>query len=86
MSQETVRHWLHKEQSGGRRPRPVVGPSDPQREEQVRALRQLLASLPANEIAVLQDAVALNPNPKIGAMGMRRGQQTPVVTPGTNEK
>ena len=86
VSQETVRRGLHKEQIGWRRPRPIVGSRDPQREEKLQALRQLLATLPANEIAVFQDEVDINTNPKIGAMWMRRGQQAAVVTPGTNEK
>jgi len=64
----------------------VVGPSEPQREAKLRALRQLVARLPANEIAVLQDEGDVNTNPKLGAMGMRRGHQAKVVTPGTNEK
>ena len=86
VSPETIRRWLQKEQIVWRRPGPVVGPTDPQKEAKLRALRQLLASLPANEIAVFQDEVDVNTNPKIGAMWMRRGQQTKVVTPGTNEK
>jgi putative transposase len=86
VGQETVRRWLQKEQIVWRRPCPVVGPSDPQREAKLQALRQLLANLPANEIAVFQDEVEVNTNPEIGAMWMRRGQQAKVVTPGTNEK
>jgi putative transposase len=86
VSQETVRRWLQKEQLVWRRPCPVVGPSDLQKEAKLRALRQLLSSLPANEIAVFQDEVDVNTNPKIGAMWMQRGQQAKVVTPGTNEK
>jgi putative transposase len=84
--QETVRRWLHKEQIVWRRPRPTVEPTDPQHDEKLRDLRQLLASLPANEIAVFQDEVDVNTNPKIGAMWLRRGQQATVLTPGTNEK
>jgi transposase len=86
VSPETVRRWLHREQLVWRRPRPVVGPTDPQREGKLQTLRQLLATLPANEIAVFQDEVDINLNPKIGAMWMRRGQQTEVPTPGTNQK
>ncbi len=86
VSRETVRRWLRQEQIVWRRPRPVVGPCDPQRKEKLQALRQLLASLPANEIAVFQDEVDINTNPQIGAMGMRRGYQAKVVTPGTHEK
>lgn len=86
VSAETVRRWLHHEQLVWRRPRPIVGPTDPQREVKLQALRQLLATLPANEIAVFQDEVDINTNPKIGAMWMRRGQQAEIPTPGTNEK
>jgi putative transposase len=86
VSPETVRRWLQREQVVWRRPRPVVGPTDPQREAKLQALRQLLATLPANEIAVFQDEVDINLNPKIGAMWMRRGQQAEIPTPGTNEK
>lgn len=86
MSRETVRRWLQQEQIVWRRPRPVVGPRDPRREIKLQALRQLLASLPANEIAVFQDEGDINTNPKLGALWMRRGRQARVVTPGTNEK
>jgi transposase len=86
ISAETVRRWLHREQLVWRRPRPVVGPTDPDREVKLQALRQLLATLPANEIVVFQDEVDVNLNPKIGAMWMRRGQQTEIPTPGTNQK
>jgi putative transposase len=86
VSAETVRRWLHREEMVWRRPRPVVGPTDPQREAKLQALRQLLATLPAHEIAVFQDEVDINTNPKLGAMWMRRGQQAEIPTPGTNEK
>jgi putative transposase len=86
VSAETVRRWLQREQVVWRRPRPVVGPTDPQREAKLQALRQLLATLPPNEIAVFQDEGDINTNPKIGAMWMRRGQQVEIPTPGTNEK
>jgi hypothetical protein len=45
-----------------------------------------LRELPADEVAVFQDEVDINTNPKIGSMWMRRGQQAEVVTPGTNVK
>jgi putative transposase len=86
VSAETVRRWLHREQLVWRRPRPVVGPTDPQRTAKLRALRQLLVTLPPSEIAVFQDEVDINTNPKIGAMWMRRGHQAEIPTPGTNEK
>ncbi len=86
VSPETVRRWLHQEHLVWRRPRPVMAPRDPQREQKLRKLRDLLTNLPADEIAVFQDEVDINTNPKIGSMWMRRGEQAEVPTPGTNEK
>jgi putative transposase len=86
VGRETVRRWLRRQGLVYRRPRPVLGPKDPQRAAKVRKLRQLLAELPADAVAVFQDEVDVNTNPKIGSMWMRRGEQAEVVTPGTNVK
>lgn len=86
VGRETIRRWLHQEQLVWRRPRPVLGPVDPQRSEKLARIRRLLEHLPDSEVAVFQDEVDVNTNPKIGAMWMRRGQQAAVVTPGTNHK
>jgi transposase len=86
VSRETVRRWLREQDLVWRRPRPVLGPKDPQRSQKLRRIRALLRHLPPQEVAVFQDEVDVNTNPKIGAMWMRRGQQAQVVTPGTNEK
>lgn len=86
ISRETVRRWLHGGGLAYRRPRPVLGPCDPRRAAKLRKLRQLLAGLPAGEVAVFQDEVDVNTNPKVGAMWMRRGEQAELVTPGTNVK
>jgi putative transposase len=86
VSRETVRRWLHEQDMVWRRPRPVLGPVDPQRTQKLRQIRALLRHLPQDETAVFQDEVDVNTNPKIGSMWMRRGQQAEVVTPGTNTK
>lgn len=86
LSGETVRRGLARSGWVWRRPRPVVGPNDPQYDQKIQALRDLLATLPENETALFQDEVDVNLNPKIGSCWMRRGQQTEVVTPGNNEK
>lgn len=86
VSRETVRRWLHRQNLVWRRPRPVLGPGDPQRAVKLRKLRELLAHLPPDEVAVFQDEVDIDTNPKIGAMWMVRGQQAEVPTPGTNQK
>jgi transposase len=86
VSRETVRRWLHQADLVWRRPRPVLRRQDPQRRRKLRTLRRLLRALPADEVAVFQDEVDINLNPKIGPMWMRRGQQAEVETPGDNDK
>lgn len=86
VSAETVRRCLRREQIVWRRPRPVLGPKDPEYARKLRRIRHLLATLPEDETAVFQDEVDINTNPKIGSMWMRRGVQAEVVTPGTNVK
>jgi putative transposase len=86
VSRETVRRWLHRGNLVYRRPRPVLGPTDEQREKRLDELRTLLAGLPDDETAVFQDEVDINTNPKIGSMWMIKGQQAEVKTPGNNEK
>jgi putative transposase len=86
LSGETIRRGLARLGWVWRRPRPVVGPTDPQYDHKLQALRDLLATLPENETALFQDEVDVNLNPKIGSCWMQRGQQAEVVTPGNNEK
>jgi putative transposase len=86
VGRETVRRWLRGAGLVWRRPRPTIRPKDPAREAKLRAIRALLAGLPAEETAVFMDEVDVNLNPKVGCMWMKRGQQATVETPGTNEK
>lgn len=86
VSAETIRRCLHAQQMVWRRPRPVLGPSDEQRQWKLRKIRELLRDLPADEAAVFQDEVDLNLNPDIGCMWMPRGEQAEIVTPGNNVK
>ena len=85
-SPETIRRGLHRMAFVWRRPRPVVGPRDPEHARKLRQIRRLLARLPADETTVFQDEVDVHLNPKIGACWMPRGQQAEVTTPGNNEK
>ncbi len=86
LSAETVRRGLHEMGFVWRRPRPVVGPEDPEYAEKLRRIRRLLTALPRDETAVFQDEVDVHLNPKIGSCWMVRGQQAEVRTPGNNEK
>jgi transposase len=52
----------------------------------MRQIRRLLRHLSTNEIAVFQDEVDINLNPKIGSQWMARGLQAEVETPGNNQK
>jgi putative transposase len=86
LSRESVRRAVHALGFVWRRPRPVVGPRDPQHRAKMQRIGRLLATLPPDEVAVFQDEVQIDLNPKIGAAWMRRGQQAEVVTPGDNEQ
>src|SRR5262245_55094762 len=55
VSRETVRRRLHESDLAWRRPRPVLGPKDPQRAAKLRRIRALLRNVPHDEAAVFQD-------------------------------
>jgi transposase len=70
------------------RPRPTVGcPWAPRRKaRRLQRIRQLVQSLPKDEVAVYEDEVDIHLNPKIGYDWMGHGQQKEVRTPGQNQK
>jgi transposase len=86
VSPETVRRGLRRLHYVWRRPRPVLGPSDPDHAAKMQQVERVLERLPGNETAVFQDEVDVHLNPKIGSCWMPRGRQAEVVTPGTNVK
>jgi transposase len=86
LSPETVRRGLSRMEFVWRRPRPVVGPRDPEHAAKLRKIQQLIAALPDDETVVFQDEVDVHLNPKIGSCWMVRGEQAEIVTPGNNEK
>jgi transposase len=86
VSTESVRRALHRAGFVWRRPRPVLGPTDPEYGEKIEALSMLMAELPDDETVVFEDEVDIHLNPKIGSCWMPRGEQSEVVTPGNNEK
>lgn len=87
VSRETVRRALHRLGFRWRRPRPVPPPKNPEEKRQ-RLLRILtvLRQLARAEGFFFQDETRLDLNPKVGFAWMRRGQQQPLLTPGTNRK
>ena len=86
VSTETMRRVLHRLGFVWRRPRPIVGPVDPEYDRKLRKIRRLLSTLPTDEVAVFQDEVDVNLNPRIGSQWMLRGDQAEVSTPGNNVK
>jgi transposase len=85
-SRETVRRWLPRGHLVSRRPRPVLKPNEEERQTKLAELGKLREGLPDDETAVWQDEVEIHTHPKIGRMGMLKGEQAEVETPGTNEK
>lgn len=83
---EAIRRALHELGFAWRRPRPIVGPTDPDYDAKLQRIKRLLSTLPADEAAVFQDEVDVHLNPKIGACWTPVGQQAEVVTPGNNVK
>jgi transposase len=86
VSAETIRRALHAVGFVWRRPRPVLGRTDPDYDSKLEEIRALLESLDADETAVFEDEVDVNLNPKIGSCWMLCGEQAEVVTPGDNVK
>jgi putative transposase len=86
LSAETVRRGMHRMEFVWRRPRPVVGPRDPEHATKLRQIQRLIAQVPSDETVVFQDEVDVHLNPKIGPCWMVRGEQAEVITPGNNEK
>ena len=70
------------------RPRPTVRcPWSPTaKNARLRMIRQMLAALRRDHVAVYEDEVDIHLNPRIGLDWMVRGQQKEVVTPGKNVK
>jgi transposase len=70
------------------RPRAILRCPWPKGRQQrrIRRLRRLVATRPADEVAVYADEVDIHLNPKIGFDWMLRGQQKLVLTPGKNVK
>lgn len=85
-SAETIRRLLRQQGFVWRRPRPVLGPKDPDYTKKLERIRQLLSTVPDYETVVFQDEVDIHLNPKIGSCWMLRGEQAEVVTPGNNVK
>src|SRR6202040_3361936 len=70
------------------RPRPTVGCpwSKRRKARRLKQIRELVAGLPRDEVAVYEDEGDIHLNPKIGPDWMGYGQQKEVRTPGQNCK
>ena len=70
------------------RPKPTVGCpwSKSAKTRRVNVIRNLVDTLPDDEVAVYEDEIDIHLNPKIGPDWMNRGQQKEVMTPGKNQK
>jgi transposase len=70
------------------RPKPVVegSLSERQQRRRLKAIRDLIAELHRDDVAVYEDEIDIHLNPKIGADWMNCGAQKFVMTPGQNQK
>jgi transposase len=71
---------------GLKRPKPIVNCpwKKAHRTRRLRAIQQLVANLPADEVVLYLDEVDIHLNPKIGPDWTKRGRQKEVLTPGCN--
>ncbi len=87
VSHETIRRTLHRLGFRWRRPRPVSPPKNPEEKRQrLLHILMVLRQLARAEGFFFQDETKLDLNPRVGFAWMRRGQQQPLPTPGTNRK
>ena len=70
------------------RPKPTVGCPwpEPEKQQRLQEIRQLVDNVPADEVVVFEDEIDIHLNPKIGPDWMVAGQQKEVATPGQNRK
>jgi putative transposase len=87
VSRETLRRVLHRMGFRWRRARPIPPEkgSKEQREQKRRRLLDVL-SMVKEAGSFFQDESRLETNPKVGLCWMRKGNQRPLKTPGTNRK
>jgi transposase len=88
ISRTTMSRLLKRLQIRLGRPKPIVGCpwKKRRRMKRLRELRQLIETMPADEVVLYLDEVDIHLNPKIGPDWMLRGTQKTVLTPGKNQK
>ena len=84
----TMSHLLKRLRIRLGRPKPIVGCpwKKRRRMKRLREIRQLIETLPEDEVILYVDEVDIHLNPKIGPDWMLRGTQKSVLTPGKNQK
>jgi putative transposase len=87
VSPETLRRLLQRLGFRWRRPRPVPPKKDSEEQLQRKRARLEDILLMVNKAgSFFQDETRLETNPKVGLCWMRKGNQRPLKTPGTNHK
>jgi transposase len=86
VSRETVRRTLHQLGYAWKRARHAARDDDPARAPKLARIRHLIETLPRDAVLFFADELDIHLLPKLGYEWMRRGTQTEVMTPGTNQK
>ncbi len=77
-SAESIRHGLHRLGFVWRRPRLVVGPTNPDYDAKLQRIQRLLKAIPADEVTDFQDEVIVHLNPKAAGRNSHAGKQLQV--------
>jgi hypothetical protein len=87
VSRESVRRALHRLGFCWRRPRPLPPEKDSEEHrEQKRTRLEDILSMVLSRRRVRSFRTRLETNPEVGSCWMRKGEQRPLRTPGTNRK
>jgi putative transposase len=86
VSRETLRRTLHRLGYAWKRARHAARDDDPARVSKLARIRHLIETLPRDAALFFADELDIHLLPKLGYEWMRRGTQTEVMTPGTNQK
>jgi transposase len=86
VSREAIRRTLHRLGYAWKRARHAARDDDPTRLSKLARIRHLVETLPKDAALFFADELDIHLLPKLGYEWMRRGTQTEVMTPGTNQK
>jgi putative transposase len=86
VSADTVRRWLHELGYEWKRAKLAAKDDDPDRVDKLARIRWVFEHLTPRQVLLFVDELDINLLAKVGYEWMLKGEQTEVMTPGTNQK